>query len=46
MSRKPVGIHEAPTLVGCLPQILAYRALVAGQRMFRIALATVSKEKS
>ncbi len=43
---KIVSIHEAAALVGCLPQTLAYRALVAGQRVYRISLTTVPEERS
>ena len=46
MSHKPVGIHETPALADYLPQILAYRALVAGQPVYWIALAPVPKEQS
>ena len=41
---KIVGIHEAAALVGCLPQTLAYRALVA-KRVHTIALTTLTKAK-
>ena len=43
---RTIGIPPAAALVGCLPQTLAYRALVAGQPVYWIALAPVPKEQS
>ena len=42
--RRTIGIHAAGALVGCHPQTLAYRALVA-KRVHTIALTTLTKAK-
>ena len=44
--RRTVGIHAESAPVDYLPQIPAYRALVAGQSVYRIALTTMPKENS
>ena len=43
--RRTIDIHAAGTLVGCPPQPLAYRALVA-KPVHSVALTTVPREKS
>ena len=43
--RRTIGIHAAGAVVGCPPQTLAYRALLA-KPVHTIPLTTVPKETS
>ena len=44
--RRTTDIHATAGLACCLRESLAYRALIAGQRVYRVALTTVPKENS
>jgi hypothetical protein len=44
--RRTTDIHATAALVGWLPQSYVCRALIAGQRVYRVALTTVPKENS